>query len=79
MPKTLIDIDAELLDLARRILGTATKKDTVNGALRDIVRRWAAVEFGELARRGIFDDLLKAEAEAEAESEAELEARSCRR
>ncbi len=57
MSKTLIDIDNELLDRARQILGTATKVATVNGALREVVRRWAAVEFGELARTGVFDEL----------------------
>jgi Arc/MetJ family transcription regulator len=31
--KTLIDIDDGALDLARRALGTSTKKDTVNQAL----------------------------------------------
>jgi len=38
MAKTLIDIDEALLAQAAEILGTTTKKDTVNGALRDIVR-----------------------------------------
>jgi Arc/MetJ family transcription regulator len=61
MGKTLVDIDLELLEQARRILGTGTKKATVNSALREVVRRWAAVEFGELARSGVFDELLKAE------------------
>jgi Arc/MetJ family transcription regulator len=61
MGKTLIDIDDGLLEQARRILGTDTKKATVNGALRDVVRRWAAVKFGELARSGIFDELLRAD------------------
>lgn len=54
MGKTLIDVDRELLALAQQILGTATLKDTVNGALREVVRRWAVVEFGVLARSGIF-------------------------
>lgn len=33
MTKTLIDIDDEALDRARRVLHTTTKKDTVNQAL----------------------------------------------
>jgi len=37
--KTLIDIDDELLDKAGAILGTTTKKDAVNQALRDVVDR----------------------------------------
>jgi Arc/MetJ family transcription regulator len=57
--KTLIDIDNDLLTQSQRILGTATKKDTVNGALRELVRRRAAEEFSELARAGAFDELLK--------------------
>ena len=32
--KTMIDIDDEALDAAARALGTKTKKDTVNAALR---------------------------------------------
>jgi Arc/MetJ family transcription regulator len=63
MAKTLIDVDDELLTRAQQILGTDTKKATVNTALREIVRRWAAVEFGTLARSGIFAELLKTESE----------------
>jgi Arc/MetJ family transcription regulator len=63
MTKTLIDIDQDLLVQAQKILGTTTKKSTVNGALGEVVRLWAAREFGELARSGIFDQLLSAEAE----------------
>ena len=61
MTKTLIDIDLDLLHQSQQILGTTTKKDTVNGALREVVRRWAAEEFIELARGGAFDDLLNPE------------------
>jgi Arc/MetJ family transcription regulator len=42
VPKTLIDIDEELLAKAQRILGTGTKKATVNAALGEVVRRDAA-------------------------------------
>jgi Arc/MetJ family transcription regulator len=63
MPKTLIDIDEELLAQSRLVLGTDTKRATVNGALREVVRRWALAEFGALARTGILDDLLKTERE----------------
>jgi Arc/MetJ family transcription regulator len=59
MTKTLIDVDDEALAQACQILGTATKKDTVNTALREVVRRWAAVEFGALARAGMFTDLTR--------------------
>lgn len=37
MTKTLIDIDDAALARAQRILGTKTKKDTVNRALGDVV------------------------------------------
>lgn len=46
MTKTLIDLDDEALAEAARLLGTSSKKDTVNAALREIVdrrRRAAAV------------------------------------
>ena len=35
--KTLIDIDDDLLEAAREALGTTTKKDTVNTALREVL------------------------------------------
>ena len=37
--RTIIDIDDALLDAARAELGTATKKDTVNEALRYVAER----------------------------------------
>jgi Arc/MetJ family transcription regulator len=36
MTKTLIDIDEEQLAAAQQALGTQTKKDTVNAALRQV-------------------------------------------
>ena len=36
MAKTLLDIDDEYLAAAQQVLGTATKKDTVNAALREV-------------------------------------------
>jgi len=42
--KTLIDIDDALLDAAREALGTSTKKDTVNTALREVVAARARSE-----------------------------------
>ncbi len=47
MAKTLIDIDDDLLEAAREALGTTTKKDTVNAALREVIAtrdRAAAVD-----------------------------------
>ena len=59
--KTLIDIDPDLLTRSQQILGTRTKKETVNTALREIVRRKAAEEFVDLARDGAFTDVLDSE------------------
>jgi Arc/MetJ family transcription regulator len=36
MTKTLIEIDDEYLVAAQQALGTTTKKDTVNAALREV-------------------------------------------
>ena len=36
MTKTLVEIDDEYLVAAQQALGTATKKDTVNAALREV-------------------------------------------
>lgn len=36
MAKTLIEIDDDYLAAAQQALGTATKKDTVNAALREV-------------------------------------------
>ena len=37
--RTNIEIDDELLDAARRVAGTATKRATVEFALRELARR----------------------------------------
>jgi Arc/MetJ family transcription regulator len=47
---TAVDIDDAVLDQARSILGTKTKKETINAALREVVRRKAAVEMIELLK-----------------------------
>jgi Arc/MetJ family transcription regulator len=58
--KTLVDIDDELLDEATTALGTATKKDTVNEALRQAVelsrerRRRALENLQRMADEGAF-------------------------
>lgn len=36
MAKTLVEIDDDYLAAAQRALGTVTKKDTVNAALREV-------------------------------------------
>lgn len=47
--RTIIDIDDELLEAAQSELGTATKKETVNEALRYVAERQAR-------SRAILDD-----------------------
>lgn len=55
MGKTLIDVDEQALEQARKILGTETKKDTVNSALREVVRRHAAAQLLHAVDGGLFD------------------------
>lgn len=59
MSRTVIDLDDEALAEAARLLGTSTKKDTVNAALREIAdrrRRAAAVErMRQMAAEGEID------------------------
>lgn len=38
-------IDQSILEDAQRLLGTATERDTVNAALREVVRRKLVEEF----------------------------------
>ncbi len=61
MTKTLVDIDDDLLAKAAAELGTTTKKDTVNAALAEVLRRRAALELMDFAREGGFADLLDPE------------------
>jgi Arc/MetJ family transcription regulator len=42
--RTVVDLDEDLLDRARRELGTATKKDTIHEALRLVAERSARLE-----------------------------------
>jgi Arc/MetJ family transcription regulator len=51
MTKTLLDVDDDLLAEATAALGTSTKKDTVNEALR------LAVETTRERRRSALEDL----------------------
>lgn len=46
MAKTLIDIDDDALARAQQVLGTATKKDTVNRALVEAVAARPATSSG---------------------------------
>ena len=39
MARTLVDVDEDALAAAAKVLGTGTKKDTINEALREISMR----------------------------------------
>jgi Arc/MetJ family transcription regulator len=56
MTRTLIDTDDELLTRAQAVLGTGTKKDTVNAALAQVVALNARRQFLDDARRGDLAD-----------------------
>lgn len=60
--KTPIEIDQDALTIAAEVLGTKTKKDTVNAALREVgqrlVRLRALARLGEMADRGDFDEFV---------------------
>ncbi|BDT84731.1 type II toxin-antitoxin system VapB family antitoxin [Nocardia cyriacigeorgica] len=66
MSKLLIDVDDQALAEAQQLLGTATKKDTVNAALVEIAQRLKRVkalnELTEMAEQGDFDMLLDKDA-----------------
>ena len=60
--KTPIEIDEEALATAAEVLGTKTKKETVNAALREVgkrqVRMRALARLAEMADRGDFDEFV---------------------
>ena len=60
--KTPIELDDEALAAAAEVLGTRTKKDTVNAALREVsarLRRLRAMEkLADMADRGDFDEFI---------------------
>ena len=56
MSRTLIDTNDELLERAQAVLGTGTKKDTVNAALAQVVALNARRQFLDDARRGDLTD-----------------------
>ncbi|MEV6976764.1 type II toxin-antitoxin system VapB family antitoxin [Kitasatospora sp. NPDC093806] len=59
MSMTNVDVDDAILAEAMRLMGTSTKKDTINGALADYVNRLKRLEALERlsarAARGEFD------------------------
>ncbi|WP_405819061.1 type II toxin-antitoxin system VapB family antitoxin [Streptomyces sp. NBC_01390] len=62
MSKLLIEVDDEALAEAQLLLGTKTKKDTVNTALLEVAKRRrraiALAKLREMGARGDFDILL---------------------
>lgn len=61
--KTMIDIDDEALATAARALGTATKKDTVNAALRLAGERQLRLDalLADVRNLGVGEDIGNAE------------------
>jgi Arc/MetJ family transcription regulator len=66
MSVTQVDVDDEALNEAMRLLGTKTKKETINAALREVVQRLrreeAAQRLFEMGQRGDFDQAVEARA-----------------
>ncbi|MBM2615365.1 type II toxin-antitoxin system VapB family antitoxin [Actinoplanes sp. LDG1-06] len=66
MAKVLIDVDDDALAEAAALLGTTTKKDTVNTALRETAnqlrRAKALARLAEIGETGAFDELLNKDA-----------------
>lgn len=57
MSRTVVDVDDEALAIAAAELGTKTKVDTVNAALREVANRRRRMAFLEDAASGSFDHL----------------------
>lgn len=66
MSKTLIDLDDDLLAQAAELLGTKTKKDTVNRALSEYIKFRLRMSFGERLTSGGLPDLADQEIMARA-------------
>jgi Arc/MetJ family transcription regulator len=65
MSRTVIDLDDDLVAEVARALGTRTKKDTVNSALREVLenrrRAMALTRLREATADGAFDLALLAD------------------
>ncbi|WP_455351063.1 type II toxin-antitoxin system VapB family antitoxin [Streptomyces sp. SYSU K217416] len=57
MSRTMIDLDDALVQEAAEILGTTTKRATINGALAEFVAAAKRRRFMEMLDEGVFDDL----------------------
>lgn len=66
MSRTVIDLDDDLVAEAADILGTTTKRATVNGALEEFVAASKRRRFMEMINEGAFTDLADEEVMARA-------------
>lgn len=77
MAVTQIDLDETLLEAAMKLMGTRTKKETVNTALREYVQRierlQAAERLAERGARGEFDQAAAAHEAAKKARKAAFE------
>ena len=58
MSRTVIDIDDEALEAAAAELGTTTKRDTINTALREVTARYRRLRALDEARKLVADGAL---------------------
>ncbi|MBU4173756.1 MAG: type II toxin-antitoxin system VapB family antitoxin [Actinobacteria bacterium] len=63
MSKTTVDIDDKLLEEAKKVTGTTTKKATVNEALRMVARKAKLKELASSLQGTGFIDLTREELE----------------
>jgi Arc/MetJ family transcription regulator len=66
MSQATIDIDDDLLARVQRLLGTSTEQDTINAALRELLRQAAVDDFMQLGREGGLHDAAQAKVMSEA-------------
>lgn len=55
MSRTTLNIDPDLVDLAKKELGTASTNETLEAALRQVVQRSAERRFYELLSQALSD------------------------
>jgi Arc/MetJ family transcription regulator len=58
LSRTVIDLDDEALEAAAKELGTTTKRDTINTALREITARYRRLRALEDARQLVAEGAL---------------------
>ncbi|GAA1689061.1 hypothetical protein GCM10009765_43080 [Fodinicola feengrottensis] len=63
MIKTSVDINMDRLGQAKQIFCTETIRDTIDAAIRQVIRRAAGQDLVSLAESGAFDALLEPGAE----------------